>query len=211
MTENTRAANGAVTLNLPAMGDNARQGVHALRGNLQLRYPQARVIGIASAGETARRSLLSLRLAAGIAALGRETVCVDCDPGCGALAGYCAGVSPAAGLTEYLSGEATDVVFPTATPHLSVVCAGRPAEDAGALLSGRDYAAFIGTLRDRYDCVVADIPAINAGIDGALAARVCDGVVLLIEAGVTKSDQVRRTKALLEAAGIPLLGCALMA
>ena len=92
---------------------------------------------------------------------------------------------------------------------LDVLPAGPVPFNPSELLASRATAALLDEVRQRYDYVIIDAPAVLPVTDAAAVAARADGVVLVVRYGRTSEEQVAAAVNGLEAVGAPLLGVAL--
>jgi Mrp family chromosome partitioning ATPase len=64
-------------------------------------------------------------------------------------------------------------------------------------------------LRKEYDMVIMDTPPILPVTDAVVASSLADGIILVVQAGRTRSGEVRHVQEVLEAAHANLLGVVL--
>ena len=64
-------------------------------------------------------------------------------------------------------------------------------------------------LRDKYDLIVIDSPGLLSSVDAALFASEADSVVLVIRAGTTRLETIKRATLILERSGIKAVGAIL--
>ena len=75
---------------------------------------------------------------------------------------------------------------------MSLLPAGSPASDPGALLSSAGARELLQDLRLRFDAVVVHAPPLPAVADAALLAPSVDGVVLVARAGQVTAETMQR-------------------
>jgi capsular exopolysaccharide synthesis family protein len=92
---------------------------------------------------------------------------------------------------------------------LEVLPAGRTPATSIESLSSAPFAQVLTDLRGRYDWVLIDSPPVQAVSDAMVTARLCDGVVLVIEAGATPRGLVGIAIRRLQGSGAPLIGAVL--
>jgi protein-tyrosine kinase len=68
---------------------------------------------------------------------------------------------------------------------------------------------FIASLRERHDCILLDCGSLESSADLLRLAPLCDGVVIVVEAGRTGKDQIDRAARVIHEARGTLLGCVL--
>lgn len=94
----------------------------------------------------------------------------------------------------------------TRLPNLFAVTAGTPASSPSQLLGGSSLGASLFDAATGYDYVLLDCPPVNDYPDTASLAPQCDGVILVVHAGKTRSKAAQSAKAKLEAARANVLG-----
>ena len=170
--------------------------------------PLKRIL-VASALPREGRSFVAANLAQALAQQhGSRVVLIDADLRSPSAHRYL-GAPPAPGMSEYLRGEAGEsaVVQQGNVEGLWFVPAGQAGDNPVELLGGSRMPQFLDRLSPCFDWMVVDSsPAIPVS-DATLLARLCDGVVLVVAAGVTSQEMAWKTRAMFE--GHTLLGVVL--
>lgn len=160
----------------------------------------------ALAGEGKSTTVSNLALCA--AKRGRKAILVDCDlrrPGSSKIFGF-EEVPP--GLATLLEEDAAaEGAIRRGPENLSLIPAGRSAEDPAHLLGGAAFRGLIESLRGAYDEIYLDLPPVLAFADAHVGASVADGVVMVVRSGDTRAEVVR--EAMDAFSGLPVLGCVL--
>jgi capsular exopolysaccharide synthesis family protein len=157
------------------------------------------------------KSCTSLNLALTLAQRGGRVALIDADlrkPGVAALLGLANGK----GLSSILTGAHTleDVMQPLeALPNLKVVPGGPRPPNPADLLSSSGMKEVLGELRERFDHVVVDSPPVLLVTDATILSTLVDGIVLVVESGVTVRGAILRTHKVLGSAGGKVLGVVL--
>jgi capsular exopolysaccharide synthesis family protein len=133
-------------------------------------------------GKTTTSANLALTMAQDF---NHRVILVEADLRRPTLAGLC-GVSPDRGLVDVLIGGASleDVLVQVPDQNLFVLPAGQMTSRSTELLGSTMMARLIETLRSRFDRVVIDSPPITLA-DTYVLARLVDGVLIVVRAGVT--------------------------
>jgi non-specific protein-tyrosine kinase len=97
----------------------------------------------------------------------------------------------------------------TAVPNLRVLTSGPLPPNPSELLASGAMARVLASLRDAAEMLVFDAPPVGAVTDAAILAPRTDGVLLVIDAGVTQRDAARRARAQLEKVNARVLGVVL--
>jgi len=168
-----------------------------------------RVIVIASAVGTEGKTTTAVNTAASLASCGATVLLVDGDlrlPRCHEALS----VPLEPGLSGYLAGEAlAQPIQATRVKNLSFVAAGRPVQNPAELLTSWRMWQFLKGARDHFDFVVIDSPPLLAVSDGLLLANVADGVLLVVESGRSREEQLQAAMLRLHQTGAVALGAVL--
>lgn len=167
---------------------------------------------VAGADETPCAGLVGLNLAYSIDRYaGKPTAVVDMDflsPTF--LAGFeLDGVPGVLSILEEGMDPARCGVKAESARNLTVFSAGTTGPVPTELLGGPRAEEFIGWLRRSFDHVVVVAPGVLAAPETAVLGRLADGVVLAVEAGVTRREVVERAAEELTDAEVKLVGVAL--
>ncbi|MGH9688857.1 MAG: CpsD/CapB family tyrosine-protein kinase [Candidatus Acidiferrales bacterium] len=97
----------------------------------------------------------------------------------------------------------------TWTNHLWLMTSGvAEPETTGKLYPERVQTRF-AELREEFDYLLVDVPAITVTGDGILLGQFSDGIVLVIASNSTRRESARMAKQLLEDSKVPILGAVL--
>src|SRR5690606_17727407 len=166
------------------------------------------VVAVTSALAGEGKSTTIANLAACAARRGRKTILVDGDlrrPGSSKLFGF-DDVPP--GLASILEQEVPVEQAIRAGPEgLSLIPAGRTADDPAHLLGSPRFRQLVETLRNSYEEIYLDLPPVLAFADAHVGAAVADGVVMVVRSGETQAEVVR--EAMDAFSGLAVLGCVL--
>jgi capsular exopolysaccharide synthesis family protein len=168
------------------------------------------VILVTSAVSNEGKSVTACNVAIALAEAQKRVLLIDADLRRPSIASYL-GLPNGVGLTTVLVG---DVALGEATQSwggqgLEVLASGPVPPNPSELLGSRQMRAILEDLRDRYDVVLIDAPPVLPVADAAVTATGCDGVVLVLRHGSTRSDQVRNTVTTLRTIEVPILGTVL--
>ena len=159
-----------------------------LRTNLRfVRAERPRAIAVTSASPEEGKSVTAANLALAIAQQGQTVLLVDADlrrP----VQHEIFQSERAPGLSDALVG----LVQPLAVaqpyhsmPNLYVMACGTEAPNPAELLGSESFIRFLDQMLNKFDTVIVDTPPVNLVTDAAVVGSVCDGVVLVAEAGST--------------------------
>lgn len=112
------------------------------------------------------------------------------------------------GIEQVLEGKIgiDDVIAKTGLESLDMTLPTPGKADPALLLRTRDVAALVDGLRDRYDLILIDAPAIIPVADTTMLLPLADGVVLAGMAGKTTEPQLKRARAICEGVDARVVG-----
>ncbi|QDT69694.1 Putative tyrosine-protein kinase in cps region [Planctomycetes bacterium MalM25] len=166
---------------------------------------------ISSSEPSDGKTTISSNLAVSYAQTGKRTLLIDCDlrkPGLTALMD----LKRMPGVTDILTAGgdiaaiAERCVRRTDLETLDVIPAGPRRPDPAELLLGPNLAELLAWADSRYDQVLLDCPPILAVSDAQIAARLVDGVVLVVTPEKNHRRLVSRACDSFLTSGTPLLG-----
>lgn len=188
------------------------EAIKALRTNLQFMNPDdpPRVIVITSPLPAEGKSTVAANLAESIAAGGQDVVLVDGDLRRPTVAKSFELIDNV-GLTDAVVGRADldDVLqdIPD-TPGMRVLCAGQIPPNPSEILSS-DRLRHLITELSRTAIIIIDAPPLLPVTDAAILAARFDGALLVVQAGSSTTDEVKRALMALERVHAKVLGAVL--
>lgn len=183
-----------------------------LRVNLMSADNEQRLCAIlvAAAGPSKDKPQVVANLAVAYAKVGKRVIVVDCDlrhPAQHMLFD----VPATHGVTTAVNDEQADLPLQaTEVPGLMVLPAGPKVDVPSDVLASPAMARLARRLVGEADVVLFDAPPVTVATDAAELARIVDGVLLTVAAGVTKRDEAQRAKELLGQVGARVVGAALV-
>lgn len=108
----------------------------------------------------------------------------------------CLGTPSTPGLTEYLSGEVNElaVLQRGQLDNLFLIAGGRHATSPSEIIANGRLKELIRRLSPLFDWVILDSPPAMAVSDPRVMAEVCDGVLLVVGAGMQPFDALQKTR-----------------
>ncbi|RMF59033.1 MAG: polysaccharide biosynthesis tyrosine autokinase, partial [Calditrichaeota bacterium] len=112
------------------------------------------------------------------------------------------------GLSNVLVQKASldSVIQATGVRNLDVITSGVLPPNPAEMLGSNRMQELIDALRQRYDLCLFDTPPLIAVTDAAVLGKMLDGVLLVVKAGQTRRDAVRRGMELLHHVNARVLG-----
>ncbi|TVX93609.1 CpsD/CapB family tyrosine-protein kinase [Paenibacillus agilis] len=115
------------------------------------------------------------------------------------------------GVTNVLAQQASleDVILESGIPNLKVIPAGTIPPNPSELLSSPSMTNLLTELSEQYDLIFVDTPPVLLVADAQIMAAKCDGVLLVVQYGRIKREEIKKAKANLELVNANLLGTVL--
>ncbi len=171
--------------------------------------PQALLVTSAQPGEG--KTAASVNLALALAQRGGRVLLIDGDLRKPEVASTL-GLSGTKGLSGILTGAHgfdASVESSELAPNLWTLPAGQYPSNPSELLSSATMEQLLAGLRHCFDYLVIDSPPVLLVTDAIVLSKFVDGVVLVVESGVTPSGALLRAYKTLESAGARVLGTVL--
>jgi len=183
-----------------------RSRLYHIRGNQQLR-----TVLVTSAIPKEGKTWVTSNLAQAIVRqVDRRALIIDADLR-GSSLHISLGAPSAPGLTDYLKGEADEraIIQHGAEGNLYFIAGGNEVPNPSELLSNGRLKALLERVTPIFDWVILDSPPWLSVADASILAGLCDGVLLVVRAGVTPAAIAE--KAHEELAGRNVIGIVLNA
>lgn len=115
------------------------------------------------------------------------------------------------GFTESMKGTEPlhEFAHQVSGNQLWLITAGATGKEPNGLLNPPMLRTRFAELRDHFDYVLVDTPAIQMYGDAALLAQLTDGIILVVGSNTTRRERARMAKETMEAAQVPILGAVL--
>ena len=196
---------------IDSVSESLRNAMVVLCARLMVHFRQkGGVVLITSAAASEGKSTVAANIGLSMASVGRHALLVDADFGRPVLH-HLLGCSNSAGFRTLLRSQGGEgEMVQKISPGLSFLCAGPAGADAEVLVQSSGLvAAMAESWRKRYDLVIFDAPAMQSGPEAELLAPCCDGVLMVVGAGISSAREVAAARKRLEAAGGAVLGSVL--
>lgn len=154
-----------------------------------------KLVGITSPSPGAGKSFIASNLAASMSNLpNHRVILADLDLQRASIADLF-GVADRPGLVDYLAGSTenlAEVARLIGKTKLTVLPTFLNSVNSAELLAGDRFAEFVNILRKSHDStlVICDMPPLFVSDDAMLVAQHLDGIILVVEQGVTTRKQV---------------------
>lgn len=184
------------------------EAIKTLRTNIRYCGRNVRVVMLTSSLPNEGKSNVTLALARSLAESGQKTLLIDADIRKSVLVSRYQLEKDVFGLSQYLSGqkELEEVIYSSNIDGLDMLFSGPYTPNPAELLEEVMFTKLIKWAKESYDYVILDTPPITNVIDGAIVAKECDGVAMVVESGAISYRMAQRVKAQLDKSGCRILG-----
>ncbi len=167
----------------------------SLRGRIDALASQRpiRTLAVTSANSGEGKSTCAVNLATVTAmSVGRNVLLIDCDlrrP----KVHWTLGLQPQVGLAEVLLNQATvtDAIQTLDGINLDVLPVRTIPSNPSELLASPEMKRLLEEVSGRYDRIILDTPACLGLPDAKSVSEICDGLVMVVRAGVTPKEEVQ--------------------
>jgi len=166
---------------------------------------------VTSANSNEGKTSTAINLATALGQSGASVLLIDCDlrkPG----VSHILDLDGRKGISTILAGRhALDEVLQNynSLANLWVLPAGPAATSPAEMLASPSAEKLLSELRQRFTYIVIDSPPLLAVTDATIISTFVDGVLLVVEGGVTPRRAVARARKMLAATGVRIMGVAL--
>jgi polysaccharide biosynthesis transport protein len=121
------------------------------------------------------------------------------------------GVSSTRGLSNLILGDDNydELIKGTEIPNLFVLPCGPLPPNPAELLMTKRFETVLAELSSRFDRIILDSPPLQAVTDAVVLSKLTDGVILVVRAGKTVRDEVKRSSNMVRDVGGKIFGVVL--
>ncbi|GAK54986.1 GumC2 protein [Candidatus Vecturithrix granuli] len=156
------------------------------------------VLLVTSAGPTEGKSITVANLAVTMAQSGSKTLIIDCDLRKPRMHKIFNIAEHEQGITDMIANLGTNglriTVKRTKIPNLDLIPCGKIPPNPSELLGSERTRRLIEALSKVYDKILIDSPPVNVVTDPVILSQIAGGVIIIIRAGETGRDVVRRAR-----------------
>lgn len=191
----------------------ASEAYKLLRTKIQFSFADeadCHVICTTSALAGEGKSLSSLNLACSLAQLDKKVVLIDCDLRRPSIA-LKIGIKKSPGLSEYLTrhvhyGDVAQPFSAGSSINFDVISAGKIPPNPMELLSSARMEKIVNRLKENYDYIILDLPPVEEVSDALVAAKLADGVLMVIRQDYCNRTAIENAVKQLEFVNAKILG-----
>jgi polysaccharide biosynthesis transport protein len=156
------------------------------------------------------KTTTTVNTAVSLAQLGASVLIIDCDlrkPSTHKVFG----VDYGRGVSTYLSRDVPidDLIQKLPVPNLSLLACGPIPPNPAELISSEKMKSMLELLAERYDHILIDSPPLMHVTDPVILSTMVEGVIIVVHAGKSTRDVVRRARQELTAVGAKIFGVVL--
>lgn len=190
------------------MDFHGKEAYKTLRTNIEFAGEDVKVISVTSCMPNEGKSSVTMNLALSLAEAGNGVLFVDADMRKSILAGRYKIKNAKRGLSHFLSGQCSmeEVISVTNVEKFHMVIAGPVPPNPSELLQSKRFKNFIEEMKKIYDYIIIDCPPLGSVVDGLIAGKISDGVVLVVASEQISYKFAQKIKKQLEAAECRILG-----
>ena len=195
----------------PNLSFAATEAYKLLRTNIMFSLPEegeCHVIGITSSVQAEGKSSTACNVAYALAEVGSKVLLLEGDLRRPTLAAKL-GLAKAPGISNLLvsRGDFHEVIQQCSlAPNLDVVTSGDVPPNPSELLSSNRMARLMEQLKAEYNYIIFDLPPVTAVADALAVAKILDGVVMVVRAGVSDQQILADAMRQLELVNLRILG-----
>ena len=187
--------------------------VRIIRTNLLFMTPERELksMMVTSAGPREGKTCTCVNIGATMAMSGSRTLLVDSDLRRPRLHKIF-GLTNERGLTNLIMDQevnVADMVLKTEVDQLDILCSGPLPPNPSEILHTGGFKRTLSRLFDAYDRVIFDSPPVGAVTDAQILGQQVDGAVLVVRAGETSGEMLKKAKLLLDNVNVRILGALL--
>lgn len=156
------------------------------------------------------KTTTTVNTAVSLAQLGASVLIIDCDlrkPSTHKVFG----VDHSRGVSTYLSRNVPieELIQKLPVPNLSLLACGPIPPNPAELISSEKMKNMLDLLAERYDHILIDSPPLMHVTDPVILSTMVEGVIIVVQAGKSTRDVVRRARQELTAVGAKIFGVVL--
>ncbi|MBD3305162.1 polysaccharide biosynthesis tyrosine autokinase [candidate division KSB3 bacterium] len=175
----------------------ASEAYRSLRTNVMFSsLEHGPIILVTSAGPTEGKSITVANLGITMAQSGSKTLIIDCDLRKPRMHKIFNLSDHERGLTDMIANLGTNgtkiTVKRTKIPNLDLIPCGNTPPNPSELLSSERTRLLIQALSKKYDKILIDSPPVNVVTDPVILSQIVSGIIVIIRAGETGRDVIRR-------------------
>ncbi|MGN0316814.1 MAG: CpsD/CapB family tyrosine-protein kinase [Lachnospira sp.] len=184
------------------------EAFNTLRTNIMFSGEDIKTIMFTSTHPAEGKSFVAMQLAKSFAEINKKVVYLDCDLRKSVTLSRYKIRGKKSGLTEYLTGQNSQLIYETNIPNLAIILSGHLVPKPIEMLQSKKFNDMLSVLRDQFDYVIVDAPPIGNVVDACIIAPKVDGTVFVVRSDAVGRNHAMQAKKQLEKSNGRLLGVA---
>ena len=200
-----------IELELAELPYAINEEMKTLRTNIQFCGKDKKVILLTSAVQNEGKTTLALNLCRSLVELGKSVLLIDADLRKSIVKDRVVKGAVNKGLSHLLSGqcELADVFCKDERSGIFLLPTGEYPPNPVELLASEDMQELMRSARENFDYVIVDSAPLGLVTDAAVLAPLCDGAVIVLNAGEVHYKLAQQVVTRLKSTGCPVLGVVL--
>lgn len=200
-----------LVLDEQANGYFVREAFSTLRTNILFSGKEVKTIVITSCLAHEGKTTVSFETARSLAESGKKVLLIDADLRKSVMVTRVTKDRGVTGLSQLLSGQISteQAICQTQIEGMDIIFAGPYPPNPTELVGSVAFKELLDEKRDSYDYIIIDAPPLGLVIDAAVMSSVCDGAIIVVNAGHIKYRMAQNVKDQLAKSGCKILGVVL--
>lgn len=168
-----------------------------------------KVITISSLVSGEGKSTIAANMAIASAQLGRKVLLIEADLRKPRQNKIWQNINQSSGLSDLLQSEnnlSSSEFVVSLMPDLDILLAGNTKSNPVALIGSPQMVYLLNEVKNKYDLIIIDTPAVSVGADAQILGRMSDGMLIVIRQGKANTSVLANTSESLLKADVNILG-----
>lgn len=165
-----------------------------------------KVIAVSSPNASEGKSTTAINTAISLSQLNKKVILIDADAHRPSLHSKLR-IDNKNGLMDVINGI-TDIdgTVKKYNTYLDILNVGNIPQNPTEVFDSVGFDGFLTAAKEKYDYVIIDTPPVNLLSDASVISQKCDGLVLVVRAGITTHSMLKRSLSALKMLNINIIG-----
>ena len=165
-----------------------------------------KVIAVSSPNASEGKSTTAINTAISLSQLNKKVILIDADAHRPSLHSKLR-LDNKNGLMDVINGI-TDIdgTVKKYNTYLDILTVGNIPQNPTEVFDSVGFDGFLTAAKEKYDYVIIDTPPVNLLSDASVISQKCDGLVLVVRAGITTHSMLKRSLSALKMLNINIIG-----
>lgn len=165
-----------------------------------------KVIAVSSPDASEGKSTTAINTAISLSQLNKKVILIDADAHRPSLHSKLR-LDNKNGLMDVINGITDiDCTVTKYNTYLDLLTVGNIPQNPTEVFDSVGFDGFLTAAKEKYDYVIIDTPPVNLLSDASIISQKCDGLVLVVRAGITTHSMLKRTLSALKMLDINIIG-----